>query len=57
MPYGGRTEVEHASQPLVIIIYKANVLLDAHHAGIRQGCFYFKSNEYLGNEAEAILSR
>ena len=55
--YDGRTEVEHAAQPLVVIVYQADVLLDAHHTGIRQGCFCFMSNESTGNEAEAILSR
>ena len=55
--YGGLTEVEHAAQPLVIIVYEADVLLDAHHTGIRQGCFCFMSNKSTSNETEAILSR
>lgn len=55
--YSGRTEVEHAAQPLVVIVNEADVLLDAHHTGIRQGCFCFMSNETTGSEAESILSR
>ena len=54
---GGGTKVEHASQPLIVIIHQADICLDAHHTGVRQGGLCAVSTRFNGNEGEAILSR